>query len=80
MKIIPIVLILFISSVSFAGDKKWIGTNSGHITKHRTVRRGTLRELPKPKFVPYPNVYWTDGQGGKYHLGEYSTERNRGRK
>jgi hypothetical protein len=59
--------------MSFAEEKKWIGNtnNKGHITKHRRVRKSTPRNYPKPKFIPYPNVYWETGDGKKHHLGKH---------
>ena len=70
--IVFIIIILFSFSISFAGEKRWIGTNDkGYITKHKRVRKSTPRNYPKPKFIPYPNVYWETGDGKKHHLGKH---------
>jgi hypothetical protein len=72
--IIYVLIILFSFSISFAGEKRWIGNtnNKGHITKSKRYRKSTIpKNYPKPKFIPYPNVYWETGDGKKYHLGKY---------
>ena len=73
MKKFVFILIILFSSTVIAEEKKWIGNtnDNGHIIKQKRVRKSTPRSLPKPKFIPYPNVYIGDGERKKHHFGEY---------
>ena len=76
MFIFAVSIILFSSSV-YCYDKRWLGktNNRGHITNSNHYRKSTIpRYQPKPKFNPYPNVYWTvtNGKSKEFHLGNYS--------
>ena len=71
--IISILIVLFFYSISFSQEKRWIGktNNKGFIITSKKHRKSSPRNYPKPKFIPYPNVYWETGDGKKHHLGKH---------